>query len=72
MFGIKADSHVDAEVVVADGAKNITTPPFLISGDYQQSVRQFGAREAESVLSAALAEFVHNLTFDSRLVESLQ
>jgi uncharacterized lipoprotein YajG len=72
MFSCKVDSHVDAEIVVSSEVTKVTTPPFQISGDYQKSYGQFGAGQAKDVLSAALAEFVHNLTFDSRLIESLQ
>ncbi len=72
MFRVKVDSHVDAEIAVSSKVKKGTTPPFQISGDYQGSFGKFGAGEAKDVLSAALAEFVHNLTFDSRLIESLQ
>jgi hypothetical protein len=72
MVSIKVDSHVDAEIAVSSEVKKATTPPFQISGDYQKSYRGFGAGQAKQVLSAALAEFVHNLTFDSRFIESLQ
>jgi hypothetical protein len=72
MFGFKVDSHVDAEIVVVNEVTKVTMPPFEISGDYQDSFRQFGARQANAVLSAALAEFVHNLTLDSRLIEPLR
>ena len=72
MFSFKVDSHVDAEIAVSSEVKKATTPPFQISGDYQKSYGQFGAGQAKNVLSGALAEFVHNLTFDSRFIESLQ
>jgi hypothetical protein len=68
--GPKVDAHVDAEVLVVSERRKVPTPPFRISGDYQRGLGRF--RNPDDVLSEALAEFVHNLTFDSRLVEGLQ
>lgn len=68
--GAKVDAHVDAEVLVTSERRKVTTPPFRISGDYQRGLGLF--KNPDEVLSEALAEFIHNLTFDSRLVEGLQ
>jgi hypothetical protein len=71
--GTSVDAHINAEVVVSNEARKTTLPPFQISGDYQRKVASFsGFKNPDEDLSAALAEFVHNLTFDSRLVEGLQ
>jgi Uncharacterized lipoprotein len=66
-------AEVEAEVVVINEAKKATTPAFQISGNYQQRavMAATGWTGASDALSKALAEFVHNLTFDSRLVETL-
>ncbi len=68
--GAKVDAHIDAEILVVSENRKVTTPPFHISGDYQRGLGRF--RNPDDVLSEALAEFVHNVTFDSRLVEGLQ
>jgi uncharacterized lipoprotein YajG len=72
LFNHSVEAQVDAEVLVTHG--NATVPPFQISGDYLRKTTSnlLGASDAEESLSAALAEFVHNLTFDSRFVEGLQ
>jgi hypothetical protein len=69
-----AEAQVDAEVFVTNEAKKATTDPFQISGNYQRKAGLVGPvrKGPDEDLSAALAEFIHNLTFDSRLVEGLQ
>jgi uncharacterized lipoprotein YajG len=77
LLTVSIEAQVEAEVSVADEAKKSSVPPFHISGNYMRKsgVRishQVGASNAEDALSAALADFIHNLTFDSRFVEGLQ
>ncbi len=62
---------VEAEVVVTNEATHTTTPPFQVSGNYQHAVGSM-YRGPDKAMTKALAEFIHNLTFDSRLVEGLQ
>jgi hypothetical protein len=69
-FSFSVEAEVDAEVVVTNDARKATTPPFQISGNYQRVVG--GVKGPDKELSEALAEFIHNLTFDSRLVEGLK
>jgi hypothetical protein len=69
--------NVDAEVLVTSEARKATSAPFQISGDYKDraTVNEYNAggfRGPDQSLNKALAEFIHNLTFDSRLVEGSQ
>jgi len=68
------EAQVDAEVVVANEARKATLPPFRISGNYQRKsgFGTVGAPAADEALREALADFIHNLTFDPRLVEAMQ
>lgn len=68
--GAALSAQIDAEILITNEARKTDTPPFQISGDYQRTTYSFKNPNRE--LNAALAEFVHNLTFDSRLVEALQ
>jgi hypothetical protein len=71
-FTYTLEAQIDAEVSLTNVAKKTTTGPFHISGNYQRKSVSHQVYPPEKELSAALAEFVHNLTFDSRLVEGLQ
>jgi hypothetical protein len=68
------EAQVDAEIIVANEAGKITAPPFQISGSYQRKAGLVGPirKGPDEELSAAIAEFIHKLTFDSRFVEGLQ
>jgi uncharacterized lipoprotein YajG len=69
--GVSVEAQVDAEVAVTNEARKATVPSLQISGDYQRKgLHSVG--HPEKALNEALAEFIHNLTFDSRLVEGLQ
>ena len=74
IFSHSLEAQVDAEILVANEAGKATSPPFQISGDYLRKSKSslLPASDAEKSLSAALADFIHNLTFDSRLVEAVQ
>jgi hypothetical protein len=73
VFGGKVDTHINADITVRNEVRKTTIPPFQISGDYEKAIgSSFNASKARDALSAALADFIHNLTFDSRLVEGLQ
>jgi hypothetical protein len=69
-----AEAQVDAEIFVTNKTGKVTAAPFQISGNYQRKAGLVGPvrKGPDEDLSAALAEFIHNLTFDSRLVEGLQ
>jgi hypothetical protein len=62
-------AQIDAEVLVTNEIRKTPPPLFQISSNYQRKV--FGFKGPDKKLSEALAEFVHNLTVDSRLVEGL-
>ena len=66
-----SEAEVDAEVIVTNRVKKEASAPFQISGNYQRKVEP-NRKGPDKALSEALAEFVHNLTFDSRLMEELQ
>ena len=66
-----SEAEVDAEISVSYRGKSKSTPPFRITGNYQRKVDLF-RKGPDTALSAALEEFIHNLTFDPRLVDSLQ
>jgi uncharacterized lipoprotein YajG len=66
------EGQIDAEISVTNDAKKTTAGPFRISGNYQRKSSSHQVYPPEKELSAALAEFVHNLAFDSRFAEALQ
>jgi uncharacterized lipoprotein YajG len=71
-FTYTLEAQIDAEVSLTNATKKTTIGPFHISGNYQRKSKSHQVYPPEKELSAALAEFVHNLAFDSRFVEGLQ
>jgi hypothetical protein len=78
-FGTLTGRHkvaeIDAEILVARENGQPPPAPFPISGNFKKTYNAIFAvlsADPSEELSAALADFIHNLTLDPRFLEALQ
>jgi uncharacterized lipoprotein YajG len=67
-------TQVNADVLVTDAAGKEAASPFQIAGTHKHNISSMISKWKgfDDDLSVALADFIRNLTFDSRLVEAIQ
>jgi hypothetical protein len=74
LSGANKVAQVEADVSILRGSAQPASTPFLVSGTYKKSFGTFAVISADpsEEISAALADFIRNLTFDSRFLEALK